>query len=125
MAAEPAPAPPPAAPSLAEPTPSVAAAPSSDVLSDFERRLLTHLEQQKRYPRSAQMRREQGVVYLRFTMDRTGRLLSARIERSSGHADLDEEVLALIKRAEPLPPFPASMPQAQLELVAPFQFFLR
>lgn len=122
---EQAPTAPPATPRQAEPSPSVATAPSPDVLSNFERLLLSHLEREKRYPRTAQIRREQGVVDLRFVMDRAGKVLSAVIAHGSGFKDLDAEVLALIRRAEPLPSMPADIPQAQLELIVPVRFFLR
>jgi protein TonB len=123
--AEPAaPAPPPAAPQRAAPMPSVAP-PAPEILSQFARTLLAHLERLKRYPRDARLRREEGVVYLRFVMDRVGKVLSARIERGSGYAALDAEVLALIARAAPLPPLPPDLPQAQLELTVPVQFHLR
>ena len=79
----------------------------------------------KRYPPLAQRRRAQGVAYLRFTMDRSGKVLAAQLGRRSGHGDLDEEVLALIKRADPLPPFPPEMTQDRRELVVPPQFSLR
>jgi protein TonB len=87
--------------------------------------LLGHLERHKRFPREAQWRRQQGVVYLRFTMDRQGRVLSAKIERSAGFAALDEETLALIYRAQPLPPPPDDVPGDPLELIVPVQFFMR
>ena len=87
--------------------------------------MLAHLERAKRYPRDAQLRREQGTVYLRFRMDRAGRVLSAGIDRSSGFPDLDAEVLDMIQRAQPLPPIPPEIAQAQLELVVPVRFFLR
>ena len=38
------------------------------------------------------------------------------------HADLDSEVMDMIMRAEPLPAFPANMPQAQLDLTVPIRF---
>jgi len=109
----------------AAPAASVAAPPSPDAVADFQRLLLAQLNRVKRYPVLAQRRRAQGVAYLRFTMDRSGKVLAAQLERSSGHGDLDEEVLALIKRADPLPPFPPELAQAQLELVVPVQFSLR
>ena len=87
--------------------------------------VLAHLQHYKRYPGAAMARHEQGLVYLSFTMDRNGRVLSRHITRSSGVAALDQEVLALIDRAQPLPPFLPSMPQAQLNLVVPIEFSLR
>ena len=73
--------------------------------------LLKRLQQYKRYPQSAQTSGEQGVVLLGFSVDRNGRVLEHRIVQSSGHADLDNEVMAMIERAQPLPAFPAGMTQ--------------
>jgi periplasmic protein TonB len=87
--------------------------------------LVRHLQQYKRYPTGAQSRGEQGVVELSFTVDRNGRVLDREIARSSGHRELDNEVMSMIERAQPLPPFPASMPQAKLDLTVPIRFSLR
>nr|WP_180166616.1 energy transducer TonB [Stenotrophomonas sp. SbOxS2]NYT99470.1 energy transducer TonB [Stenotrophomonas sp. SbOxS2] len=90
----------------------------------WENRLLTHLEKHKRYPGSAQRRRQEDVVYLRFTMDRSGNVLQWNIWRSRGYVLLDEEVEALIKRAAPLPPPPPEMGGSTIEMVVPVEFFL-
>jgi protein TonB len=86
--------------------------------------LLKHLQQFKNYPSGARARNEQGVVLLAFSIDRDGHVLSRRIVSGSGHADLDAEVLALVERAQPMPAFPASMTQAQLDLTVPIRFSL-
>ena len=52
-------------------------------------------------------------------------MLSHTVERSSGHALLDEEVEAMIERAQPLSRMPAEMAQAHLEIVVPVRFSLR
>jgi len=87
--------------------------------------LVRHLQQYKRYPSDAQSRGEEGVVQLSFTVDRTGRVLNREIVRSSGHRELDNEVMSMIERAQPLPPFPVSMPQAKLDLTVPIRFSLQ
>jgi periplasmic protein TonB len=87
--------------------------------------LVRHLQQYKRYPSDAQSRGEQGVVQISFTVDRNGHVLSREILRSSGHRELDNEVMSMIERAQPLPPFPASMPQAKLDLTVPIRFSLQ
>lgn len=109
---------------MATPAPSRAAAPSSTAVPAWQRLLLSRLEQVKRYPSAAQFRREQGVATLRFTMDRHGRVLSARIEKSSGSDALDAETLALIRRAEPLPEPPPEVTGNSIELVVPVRFHL-
>jgi protein TonB len=92
---------------------------------DYAATLLAWLEQHKEYPRRARMRRQQGTVLLYFVVDREGRVQDYRIEQSSGHVALDEEVQKMIKRAQPLPAMPDTMDNSTLELVVPVQFFLR
>jgi len=87
--------------------------------------LVRALQRAKRYPPQAQSRNEQGVVLLSFSLDRSGRVLARSIAKSSGYAELDNEVMAMIMRAEPLPPFPASMPEQRLDLTVPIRFSLR
>lgn len=91
----------------------------------WESRVLAYLEQRKRYPAEARARRLQGVAYVTFTMDRQGRVLSAALERTSGHASLDREAMALVRRAQPLPAPPAELAGETLTLTVPVDFFTR
>lgn len=91
----------------------------------WEGRVLARLASHRRYPRLAMNRRQQGVPYIRFVMDRDGEVLSSRLERSTGFPDLDREAVALPKRAAPLPKPPNDKPGDTLELVVPVEFFLR
>ena len=87
--------------------------------------LFKQLQRCKTYPSGARARNEQGVVTLAFTLNRDGRVVSSQIVTSSGYPDIDAEVFAMIKCAQPLPAFPASMTQAQQDFSAPFRFSLR
>jgi protein TonB len=109
----------------AAPAPGATPEPPSATLPTWKGLLLRHLERHKRYPAEAQRARQEGITYVRFTMSRDGRVLSARIERASGVASLDQEGLDLLHRAQPLPPLPSDQPGESLELVVPVQFFLR
>jgi protein TonB len=57
------------------------------------------LERNKRYPGTAQSRREQGVAQIFFSLDGQGRVIDSRVVRSSGATSLDEEALALLRAA--------------------------
>jgi periplasmic protein TonB len=83
------------------------------------------LEHNKRYPAEARARGEQGVVELKFSIDREGHLLSSHIVRSSGFAALDEETLALVQRAQPFPPPPPDSPGEELSFTVPVRFNIR
>jgi protein TonB len=102
---------------------AVASAPRVD--PSWQSLLLKHLQQFKSYPNGARERNEQGVVLLAFSVGRDGHVIARRIVQGSGHPDLDNEVLAMIDRAQPLPAFPASMAaQEQLSLTVPIRFSL-
>jgi protein TonB len=100
----------------------VASAPRID--PSWQSLLLKRLQEFKNYPLGARERNEQGVVLLAFSIDRNGHVVSRRIVRGSGYADLDAEVLALIERAQPMPAFPPSMTEAELNLAVPIRFSL-
>lgn len=93
--------------------------------ADYMALLHGALERNKVYPRAAQQRRQEGRALLRFAIDRSGNVLDYHIEKSSGSAVLDREVVAMIKRASPLPPIPAEMKTNRLEVVVPIPFVLQ
>jgi len=113
------------APRAAAPTKGATPEPQSAGLPTWKGLLLRHLERHKRYPAEAQRHRQEGVVYVRFTLSRDGRVLASRIQRASGVSSLDQEGLDLLQRAQPMPPFPSDQPGESMELIVPIQFSLR
>jgi protein TonB len=81
------------------------------------------LERNKRYPKEALSRREQGVAQVYFSLDRQGRVIDSRIVHSSGSAALDAEALAMLQRAQPFPIWPAGQSAPDhLDLTLPVRF---
>jgi periplasmic protein TonB len=78
------------------------------------------LQQQKRYPTGADGRH--GTVMLRFQVNRDGSVGSRSIVRSSGVPALDQEVMAMLQRAQPMPAFFPDMKQPQMTLTVPVEF---
>jgi protein TonB len=122
--------------SVATPTPPVPAPPAPQTAMaapvgragpppSYLALLHSALERNKDYPRSARQRRQQGRAMLRFSIDRSGKVLRYKIEKSTGYDVLDREVIAMIQRASPLPPMPADMSGDHLEIVVPVPFTLR
>ncbi len=70
------------------------------------------------------MRREEGQVQVRFVLDRAGMLLEGAIIQGSGHAVLDEEAEAMLRRASPYPRAPADLPGDLMEFTAAIDFIL-
>ncbi len=110
------------------PTPAMQARTKGGMERDeasWRSQLSKHLLKFKRYPSEAQAHGEEGTVTLSFTVDRTGHVLARKIVQSSGYPPLDAEVMSMIERAQPLPPFPDSMTDSQIDLIVPVQFSLR
>lgn len=85
--------------------------------------LMAALLQQRTYPAAARKAREQGVVHLRFTLDRTGQVLASKVQRGAG-ALLDAAALEVLQRAAPLPPIPASMGKQTVTITVPIEYSL-
>lgn len=98
---------------------------SPGAVADYASLIRAWLERHKEYPRRARLRRLEGTAMLYFVMDRKGRVLEYRIQRSAGSTILDRAVEAMIERAKPLPEMPEDMHQARLELIVPVTFSLR
>jgi protein TonB len=88
---------------------------SRDATVRWNHLVSARLQQNKRYPAGAQ-RGEQGTVAFMFVVDSKGKILSQRIVRSSGHRALDDEALAMLQRAQPLPGFLPGMAQPTMEV---------
>ncbi|MBM3527732.1 MAG: energy transducer TonB, partial [Alphaproteobacteria bacterium] len=85
-------------------------------------RVVARLQSAKRYPAGTG---GQGTAAVSFTVDRSGRVVGRSLVRSSGHSELDREALAMVDRAQPLPPFPPAMTQARIALTVPVRFSVR
>ncbi|MBO9489686.1 energy transducer TonB [Endozoicomonas sp. G2_1] len=96
-----------------------------EAIADWQSILLAHLERRKRYPSQAKMRGQQGSPWVKFTLDRQGKVLSVELHKSSGFNALDREVVALVKRAQPLPIPPKDSPDSALTIAVPVAFYIR
>ena len=74
---------------------------------NYRGQVIAHLAHFKRYPEGARARQAEGVPVVAFTLDGSGRVTGAGLSRSSGHADIDAEALAMVRRAVPFPAPPA------------------
>lgn len=85
--------------------------------------LMAALLQQRIYPAAARKAREQGVVHVRFTIDRDGQVLASKVQRGAGTL-LDAAALEVLQRAAPLPAIPTSMGKQTLTITVPIEYSL-
>jgi protein TonB len=98
---------------------------SAQTTATWEKAIVAHLNRHKRYPDGARARGIQGAVSVAFTIDRTGSVLDAHVTHSSGSSHLDDEALAVLRRASPLPAPPSGLAGTTLDLTLPIQFRIR
>jgi protein TonB len=113
---------------MATPAPPVAGAavqPSTAVVRRWESELVAHIERFKRYPAEARSRGQQGLARVAFEIDRDGWVRARRIVQSSGSPELDQESLAMLIRAQPLPKPPNQVQSGALSFVVPIRFNIR
>jgi protein TonB len=123
------PQPPKATPDVIPPAPATTAPPparaSQAQIKSWAGRVVTQIERHKAYPHAAEQRGERGVVELAFSIDREGRVVSTSIVKSSGHAALDQESIATVHRAEPLPAPPIDLEGNRFDFTVPLKFNIR
>jgi protein TonB len=123
-AARPQPAPPPPA-ARPEPAPAAAAGPDPGSVARFRLELMDIARRTKRYPRIAQDNNWEGRVELRIAFGESGAMSSLAVRKGSGHAVLDEEAQAMIRRAQAQASLPPALRGRAFTLEIPVDFFLR
>jgi protein TonB len=106
---------------IAAPT-AGAATSNSRVPANWRSRLMAHLNRHKRYPGGESA---SGKARVAFSINRAGQVLSARLAGSSGNPRFDEEAVAMVRRASPVPPPPPEVAGGTISFTVPVLFSLR
>jgi len=86
--------------------------------------LMGWLRKHKKYPPELKKKKQQGVVEVKFSIDRNGELLSSAIHKTSGNPLLDEAALQMLAAASPMPSIPEALDRDTLTLVIPVEYSL-
>jgi protein TonB len=87
-----------------------------NAMASYASILSAHLQRFKRPARA------RGTAVVSFTVNRSGKVLARSILRSSGSSAVDDEALAMIARAQPMPPFPAAVTKDDERFVQAIRF---
>jgi periplasmic protein TonB len=99
--------------------------PTQGAVRQWQNSLAVKIRQVQRYPPRAIARREQGSAAITFRIDNNGRVVESHIIKSSGSHDLDQELFAMVARAQPLPKPPPDAKPADLEITFAMNFSLK
>jgi protein TonB len=92
-------------------------APSPRSLTAWRGKVIAHLNSAKR-----EFGTTDGVSTVAFSIDRSGKVLTAKVLASSGNKTLDQEAVALTQRASPVPAPPADISGETIYLKVPIRF---
>lgn len=87
--------------------------------------LAAHLARHQRYPVEARRRKITGIVTLHFRFNAQGQVQAFTVTDSAGNRLLDDEAVAMLKRAQPLPPIPVELGVDMMNISLPIEFSLR
>jgi protein TonB len=104
---------------------AISAGATAAAIASYNQLVAAHLQRFKQYPPASKAAGQQGTARLSFSLSRSGQVLASRLAGSSGHAALDGETLAMVRRAQPFPAFPPDMKQASMSFNVPVAFFIR
>lgn len=90
--------------------------------SNYKGKVVARLRRAKRYPSQARRRSLEGTAHVAFTISRSGAVSGIRLTRSSGHGLLDQAALDMVRRASPMPKFPAGITAPAMSLQVPVRF---
>lgn len=108
----------------AAPKQGVSTKPSEAAMS-WQKSLVFHLNKHKKYPHAARSNGHEGVANVSFTIDRSGKVISVHLDKSSGSDLLDQEAIEVLNRASPFPTPPSDVPNLTINLSLPIQFRIK
>ncbi|GAB6183743.1 energy transducer TonB [Thermodesulfovibrio hydrogeniphilus] len=88
-------------------------------------RLKEKIERVWQYPPQAAERGIYGDLYIRFTIDKKGKLVSVELLRTSGYRMLDDAAIKALKDAQPFWPLPDDWQKESLTITGHFIYTLR
>lgn len=99
---------------------SASSSPNPEAVSEYYRKLESHLARFHTYP-ALSGKRPEGLARVGLIVNRDGRVMDAWIETSSGSRQLDDAAMATVRRSEPLPSLPGDLP-GSIDLIVPLKF---
>jgi protein TonB len=94
----------------------------SELEIKWQKAVALHLNKHKRYPPDARDNKEEGIVVVWFSIDRSGKIIEGRLEKSCGSAPLDKEAVEVLNRASPFPRPPSDLADLEFTFTMPVRF---
>lgn len=97
----------------------------SEAQITWEKAVALHLNKHKRYPSEARDHKEEGVAVVWFSIDRSGKMIEGRLQKSCGSTLLDKEAVEVLSRASPFPRPPSDLTNLTFNFALPIRFQIK
>lgn len=97
----------------------------SEAQITWQKAVALHLNKHKRYPSEARDNKEEGVAVVWFSIDRSGKVITGRLQKSCGHTMLDKEAVEVLSRASPFPRPPLDATDVAFNFSLPIRFQIK
>ncbi|MEI9899003.1 MAG: TonB family protein [Hyphomicrobium sp.] len=97
----------------------------SEAMITWQKAVALHLNKHKRYPGDAREHGEEGVAVVWFQIDRSGKMITGRLDRSCGSSQLDKEAVEVLSRASPFPRPPSGLTDLSFNFALPIRFQIK
>lgn len=94
-------------------------------LDRFWAEVRSRIAKNQKYPLWARRNNMEGIVVVRFSLTREGRVQQAEVEKSSGHSILDQAALDAVLQGDPYPSAPDGISGSELVGKVPIRFSLQ
>ena len=102
-----------------------APATNGHLVAGFKNSVQQAINTNKKYPRRAHRRGQQGTVVISFTLLRNGSITNIRVTRSSNHNKLDQAAMKAVRSINGRIPIPNQLNKASWNFSIPIQFRLQ
>jgi protein TonB len=118
---------PPTAVASSAPSAASASAEPADptALQSYKIQLAAFAQKYQRYPRQAVEQKWEGIAEVKLTIGENGRIREAVIASSSGHDELDQEAIAMVRKAAPLTEIKSALRNREFSINLPVVFHLK
>ncbi len=97
----------------------------SEAMITWQKAVALHLNKHKRFPQDARDHGDEGIAVVWFSLDRSGKVITGRLDRSCGSSQLDKEAVEVLNRASPFPRPPTELADLSFNFSLPIRFQIK
>ena len=95
---------------------------SDQLEAQYKWELLKAIQANKKYPKRAKKRRQQGLVKVGFVIQGNGEITGVCVIESSGYKLLDQAAMTAVSAIDQFKPIPAQIYRENWEFIVPIEY---